>query len=301
MKNQRMLRPTGEEIVLGNTSYRLKKGSFRGYTITYPAVVPGAGVWENVLVRELFPLEAHMVREENEILFIPESDREAFRQARKVMIKAQRLEQRWLQPFRGESKAVDAYNTTYVVRTFPRAVTLKDALKEGPLPLEMALIIMDQMLQRVEEIHDAGLLHLHIAPERLYLLPDKRLILDYDCLYDKKNLSGSLGAQPGNCYGAPEVLLENLQEVGETADIYSCCAVLFKTLFVSQHRENNLLSSQFANSLCRDLASGRDQTSGLVPELTRILSCGLHILPHRRYRTAKELHMEVRGMIYNGS
>lgn len=287
----RIARTAGQTLYLGGTVYRLRKPYFHSSVITYPATAPGLGLWEDVRIRELYPRLAGIDRQaDGSLCMAPEAARLAARQ-RELFRRSQEAENGWLRPCGGQSIYYEAYGTSYVVRAFPRAVTLAAVLTQGALPLAVALRLMEQLLDAVEAIHSRGLLHLDIDPTRIVMPSQGQLVLDYDCLVD--GAAPVPGAAEGSCR-APEVVLQNACQLGPAADLYSCCAVLFEMVLGRSMTEGELLGGSLPRTLLPALLRQQGGSQSQMTALARVLLRGLHMLPQRRYASAAELRMVLR-------
>lgn len=286
MMDGRVPRPAGDNIQLGGILYQLNGAVVRGDMIVYTASVLDQEVWENILIRELYPCNNGIRRLENKEISITSDGFDMFLAAKSTAHQAQRLEQHWLQPYGGGSSFVEAYGTLYTVRTFQKAVPLDAMLCQSPIPLATALTLLNQLLEKVNDLHNAGLLHLHISPKKIYLLPDTHIILDYDCLFDKTHPEGYGCVEAPSCYDAPEIRLGNIQEICEAADLYSCCAIFFEMLLGRPLQEIDVLGKRLLHTL----------SQFLPPDLGSILFRGLHTLPNRRFHWAAELQQALTGL-----
>ena len=297
MMDGRIPRAIGDNVRLAGISYRLNAAILRGDMAVYPAAAPGNGIWEDVRIRELIPCDCGITRQENGTLSVPPGSRDTFYQAQQVARKSQQLEQQWLQPCGGRCELVETYGTLYLVRAFPKAAPLQAMLRQGAVPPETALALLEQLLEKVEAIHRAGLLHLHIAPQMLYLLPGMQLILDYDCLFDRRRPAGYGGAETPSCYDAPEARLGNLQEICEATDVYSCCAILFEMMLGRPLLEMDILGNRLTRLLTGAVMETPRQFPALPSSLAGILCRGLHTLPHRRFQSAAALRQALRDTV----
>ena len=151
MMDGRVPRPAGDNIQLGGILYQLNGAVVRGDMIVYTASALDQEVWENILIRELYPCNNGIRRLENKEISITSDGFDMFLAAKSTAHQAQRLEQHWLQPYGGGSSFVEAYGTLYTVRTFQKAVPLDAMLCQSPIPLATALTLLNQLLEKVNE------------------------------------------------------------------------------------------------------------------------------------------------------
>lgn len=282
-------------LTLAGTAYELHSARLCDDGIVYTATAADAAAWEDVLIRELYPRRAALSRLEDGALLARPAGLDALRRARETAELGQRAEDAWLRPCGGRSRLIDAHGTSYVVRSFPRAVPLRALLGRGPAPVDTALALTEQLLREVEDIHRAGLLHLHICPEKLCLGPDGGLILDYDFLYRRQRVGEYSGLARQTRYESPELRLGNAGELCAASDVYSVSAVLFELLSGRPLAESEILGSGPRAAL-RRLLPVRD--SERSPGLTELLCRGLHHLPHRRFASAEEFLEALQSLNY---
>src|SRR5688572_424328 len=68
----------------------------------------------------------------------------------------------------------------YIAMEHIEGVTLRTRLKEGPVPLDLALRITEQVAAALETAHKAGVIHRDIKPENIMLRPDGYVkVLDF--------------------------------------------------------------------------------------------------------------------------
>lgn len=295
MMDQRTARAVGNTLLLDGIDYQLKSAAIKGSVIVYEAAAEGSSIWEDILIRELFPCTDGVRRGADDLLFITDKGRTAMLRARRAFAAGQKAEAALLHLYGGDSRILDAYGTSYVVRRFPKAVCLQTVLEQGALPPSMTQPLMEQLLDAVELLHQQGLLHLGIAPQRIYLLSGRQLFLDHDCLWDT-HLCEEVGSDISNPYAAPEVRLCNLADVGTAADLFSCCAVLFALLLGRSLRQDELLSRSLYRSLLRALEA-LPSSAAARTGTALLLNRGLHTLPHRRFQSAAELRYALHSLL----
>jgi hypothetical protein len=115
--------------------------------------------------------------------------------------------------------------------------TLFRAMADGPMPVQAALDVIDQVLDSLDEAHRAGILHLDIKPENIFLVPSRRggefvKVIDFGIA----RFSGpraEAATVAGGAVGTPRYMSPEAVE-GRTADVrsdlYSVGVLLYELL-----------------------------------------------------------------------
>ncbi len=109
--------------------------------------------------------------------------------------------------------------------------SLEDLLRQGPLPLERAVLILEQVLLTLDYAHSQGVIHRDVKPANLMLSGDDRVTLvDFGLafLLSEPGITstGVLFGTP--LYLAPEMAGED--DVDGRADLYAAALVFFEML-----------------------------------------------------------------------
>jgi serine/threonine protein kinase len=118
--------------------------------------------------------------------------------------------------------------------------TLQDLLLAGPMGVERALKIAQQIAEALEAAHERGVIHRDLKPANIKITPDERVkVLDFGLA---KNLSAARGNLPtqtslhtalGTVMGTPPYMSPEQargEEVGRQTDIWSLGVVLYEML-----------------------------------------------------------------------
>ena len=118
--------------------------------------------------------------------------------------------------------------TPYFVMDLVKGKSLRHWLKER-LPLWKAVVISEQILTGLVEVHRLGIVHGDIKPENVVLGEDdeKARLLDFGLAQTSAEEAEGLGGTP--CYMAPEMLLDDGPATVRT-DVYAAGAVLYEML-----------------------------------------------------------------------
>jgi serine/threonine-protein kinase len=185
----------------------------------------------------------------------------------------------------------------YTMELVPGQSLAQHVQKEGPLPLDRVIRLLEEALAALEYSHALGLVHRDLKPENMLLEPDGRLrITDFGLALALRGerFGGATSRSGTPQFAAPEQLLG--ERVDHRADLYSLAAVVYCALLgrppFAGTTPEAILAQQTTESL-PDLAEHRDD----VPdELVRILRRSLAGDPARRYPSAKAFRDDVRAV-----
>jgi serine/threonine protein kinase len=123
----------------------------------------------------------------------------------------------------------EANNTAYVVMEYLKGQTLKELVaSKGALDFEESKAIINQLLNAVEVVHNAGMLHRDIKPDNIILTNDGRVVLiDFGsarAFTEGKTVAQTAMVSPG--YAPLEQYNPNARK-GSFTDIYSIGATFY--------------------------------------------------------------------------
>ncbi|MFN9113508.1 MAG: serine/threonine protein kinase, partial [Bacteroidota bacterium] len=198
-----------------------------GFGITYKAHDPGLNHW--VCIKELFPSGLCVRGPENTVVF---QGKEAldFPGFRKRFIREAQELARFRHPnIVRVSEVFEANQTAYFVMDFVEGETLRDlVLREGRLKPEQALPLMHSLLDAVETVHNAGMLHRDIKPDNVLVEPSGKVVLiDFGSaksFEDGRTLSQTAILTPGY---APLEQYSDTATRGPFTDIYALGATFY--------------------------------------------------------------------------
>jgi hypothetical protein len=191
----------------------------------------------------------------------------------------------------------------YIVSELVRGRTLRDELRNGPLPSAQLIPVLVAIATALAAAHERGIVHRDLKPENIIRRDDGQIkVLDFGLAHTPapRTLSGStrlteagvaLGT-PG--YMAPEQLSGN--DVDARADIFAF-GVLAWELATGEHPFGTDLAAIL--SRMTELIEGR--ASGLsralpLPGLDRIVRRCLRAAPDQRYPTGTALLADLRAL-----
>lgn len=128
----------------------------------------------------------------------------------------------------------------YLITEYIAGGDLRRLLSHGPLPVEQAVSIFDQVLQGLVAAHTAGVAHLDLKPSNILIAEDgtvkltdfglgRALMISEESLIQSLSLANEKASVAGTLeYMSPEQ--RRGQNVDERADLYSCGIILFEML-----------------------------------------------------------------------
>lgn len=301
-------RKTGEVIILGNRQYRIEGlagcgGSAMVYYASYPDGLNPESL-HRVLVKELFPWhpKGYIYREEGgNIRCRPEGKdlleycRERFYEGNKANLT---LLERFPEQVSGNLDSCQAYGTCYSVLPFHGGCCLQQLLegRGNTLTLKESIIMTREILNALDCFHQNGILHLDISPDNIMMLPGRALLIDYNSVRPMgggNSAYDSLDVKEG--YSAPEIILEETENIGAASDLYSVSAVWFRML--TGQRRACLPDRGIRKTLAEKPGALRHETDDAVNRVGKILGKGLHLLARQRYQSAAELSADLEKLL----
>ena len=197
-------------------------------------------------------------------------------------------------------------DTAYIVMEYIEGVSLKEYLKQrgGKLPEEEALAILRPVLEALEQVHGAGIVHRDISPDNIMLtfgegdgssgesggsgtetvrgnIAAVRLIDFGAARMTAKNDQKSLTIILKHGY-APEEQYRSHGEQGPWTDVYALCAVLYRMLTgtVPEPAMDRLFSD--------DLKRPEELGAAVSPAVSAAVMKGLAVKKENRIRSMRE-------------
>ena len=122
-------------------------------------------------------------------------------------------------------------NTAYIVMDYLEGVDLRHYLHDhGVLSAEEAFTLLRPIMQSLETVHRAGVIHRDISPDNIMVLHNGKLkLMDFGAAreYDSDNRSMSVMLKKGY---APEEQYHRKGEQGPWSDVYSLCATIYRCI-----------------------------------------------------------------------
>lgn len=308
MEDSRQLRSCGSTLTLGGIEYRLEAvEGVGGSTIVYRASYPDAlnrDASHQVFIKELFPVSPYgdITRgADGSVCCGPKSAglmeqaRLRFRSGNQINLELLRLVP---SATAGNINSYEAYGTYYSVLTLHGGENLLQYLKKhGKLSLRESVQIMQQLLKALGVFHRHRLLHLDISPDNILLLPGQVLLIDFNSSWELDNPNTddfAFSCKKG--YSAPEVLLQNKNDIGPASDIYACCAVWFHLLSGRRLTEGEQ-AGNLRHSVVKMISALQDVPQTAAAKTAQILLRGLHPLARKRHQTIEALQADLTELV----
>jgi serine/threonine protein kinase len=201
------------------------------FGITYLA--QDAALGSHVAIKEYLPQEI-ATRDTRGPAVIPQASHDAIRQYHwglKNFVK----EARALARFKHANivrvvRFIEANGTAYVVMEYEQGKTLFQHLRESGQRLDerMLLRIMIPILNGLQAVHDAGLLHLDIKPENIYLRRDgSPMLIDFGSA--RQAMTQTSNARITLTHGyAPVEQYPDKGQLGPWSDVYAVGATMYR-------------------------------------------------------------------------
>ena len=182
-----------------------------------------------------------------------------------------------------------ANETAYIVMDFIEGETLKQRLqKTGPLSWQDARDIFLPVVQAMEQVHQAGLIHRDLSPDNLMLQPDGGVqILDLGAAKDLNLNSGVSSMQVAKSGFSP--LEQYIQQGGSGTwtDVYAIAATIYYTL-------TGILPPSAVDRLSKDsLRWDLPQLKALPSGVLHALQKAMAIRSEDRPQTMQELYQSL--------
>ena len=182
-----------------------------------------------------------------------------------------------------------ANETAYIVMDFIEGETLKQRLqKTGPLSWQDARDIFLPVVQAMEQVHQAGLIHRDLSPDHLMLQPDGGVqILDLGAAKDLNLNSGVSSMQVAKSGFSP--LEQYIQQGGSGTwtDVYAIAATIYYTL-------TGILPPSAVDRLSKDsLRWDLPQLKALPSGVLHALQKAMAIRSEDRPQTMQELYQSL--------
>ncbi len=193
--------------------------------------------------------------------------------------------------------------TSFAVMELLEGETLRERLRDGPLPLRKAVDYAGQMAHGLAAAHARGIVHRDLKPENLFVTADGRVkILDFGLARQDAPEAGAedthsptleRATDPGSVLGTVGYMSPE-QVRGRTADprsdIFSMGAVLYEMLTGRRAFQRETAAETMTAVLREEPAALADGTSaGLPPGLARLVSRCLEKNPEERFQSARDL------------
>jgi len=202
-----------------------------------------------------------------------------------------------------ESGTID--DQLYIAMEYLQGRALSDALKEdGVLPLEQAVLILDQIASALDYAHRHGMIHRDVKPANVILDEStgeiRATLLDFGLV---KALAGSSAlTSHGMLVGSPEYMapeqanLERRRDVGPAADRYSLGVLAYRMLTGRVPFPGNTPATLNAHEN-KAVPPPQEFRPDLPDEIAATLLIMLAKVPEERFKTARAFVAQLRVVV----
>ena len=263
-----------------------------GFGITYKCYDATLGVI--VAIKEFFPVGL-VNRSPGEMkvgLLSGEKEKQYKNQIKRFLMEAQSIAQ-----FGKANDIVNVFdyfeenNTAYIVMEYIDGVLLKDYLeKQGALSPDIAMTIIEPVVEALKKIHASGIIHRDISPDNIFIAgEDSVKVFDFGAAI----LNDESGAKEGEKvikvgYSAPEQYRDSAGQ-GYFTDIYSIGAILYQMITGQKPIEST--EREYKDELKSPLELGFD----IEPNLDRSIMEALAVQPALRFQGIQQFDDAING------
>ena len=263
-----------------------------GFGITYKCYDATLGVI--VAIKEFFPVGL-VNRSPGEMkvgLLSGEKEKQYKNQIKRFLMEAQSIAQ-----FGKANDIVNVFdyfeenNTAYIVMEYIDGVLLKDYLeKQGALSPDIAMTIIEPVVEALKKIHASGIIHRDISPDNIFIAgEDSVKVFDFGAAI----LNDESGAKEGEKvikvgYSAPEQYRDSAGQ-GYFTDIYSLGAILYQMITGQKPIEST--EREYKDELKSPLELGFD----IEPNLDRAIMEALAVQPALRFQGIQQFDDAING------
>lgn len=186
----------------------------------------------------------------------------------------------------------EANHTAYIVMEFLDGISLKEFLKQehGKIDYSMAIDIADCIINALDEIHKAGILHRDISPDNIFLCEGGVVkLLDFGAARfsdEEKEVTRSVILKPGF---APPEQYQSKSKQGPWTDIYALSATLYRAI-------TGKLPDESVNRAVEDELHAPIEIDNQIPEyLSNTIMKGMALNPDLRFRNVEEFRKALKN------
>ena len=263
-----------------------------GFGITYKCYDATLGVI--VAIKEFFPVGL-VNRSPGEMkvgLLSGEKEKQYKNQIKRFLMEAQSIAQ-----FGKANDIVNVFdyfeenNTAYIVMEYIDGVLLKDYLeKQGALSPDIAMTIIEPVVEALKKIHASGIIHRDISPDNIFIAgEDSVKVFDFGAAI----LNDESGVKEGEKvikvgYSAPEQYRDSAGQ-GYFTDIYSIGVILYQMITGQKPIEST--EREYKDELKSPLELGFD----IEPNLDRAIMEALAVQPALRFQGIQQFDDAING------
>jgi serine/threonine-protein kinase len=192
----------------------------------------------------------------------------------------------------------------FIVTELVEGVTLRERLREGPVPIRHAIEIGLQVTSALAAAHARGLVHRDIKPENVMLRPDGFVkVLDFGLAKLARaeparvdGAASTLLTQPGHAAGTPAYMSPEqarAEPVDARTDVFSVGAVLYELVTGRMAFSGESPAVIFAGILGGTPPAPTGLNPNVPPELERLITNALEKDRERRYQSIADLRADL--------
>jgi serine/threonine protein kinase/Tol biopolymer transport system component len=195
----------------------------------------------------------------------------------------------------------------YLVSELLEGETLRDAMKQGPLPVRKVIDYGSQIARGLAAAHEKGIVHRDLKPENLFATREGHVkILDFGLArltqpreseipqspQDAQTMAGILLGSVG--YMAPEQVRGQVAD--HRSDIFTFSAVLYEMLTGKRAFQKPSSIDTMSSILNEDPVPLAQLAPGASPGLQRVIQRGLEKNPEQRFQSASDLGFALQAL-----
>ncbi|MBE5932148.1 MAG: PASTA domain-containing protein [Lachnospiraceae bacterium] len=219
--------------IINNKYIAGKVLGFGGFGVTY--IGWDAVLEKKIAIKEYFPNEfCTRVHGQEKVSIYSGDKQEQFLAGKEKFISESKCLSK-LMDVDGIVKVLDCFeanNTAYIVMEYLEGQTLKSVIEaQGKLDVDTAIEMIKPILQALDKVHEAGIIHRDIAPDNIFITNDGRIkIIDFGAsrfATTKHSKSLAVMLKPGY---SPEEQYRSGGDQGPWTDVYAVAATFYKMI-----------------------------------------------------------------------
>ena len=188
----------------------------------------------------------------------------------------------------------------YIAMEFLEGEDLGNVLDEGPLPIDRALRITEQVCRALDAAHSAGVVHRDLKPENVFLIQNDFVkVLDFGIAKYVEDPKEEKLTRPNIALGTPEYMAPEqvAGKVEPRSDIYAVGAMLYEMLVGSPPFEGENYLEVFRRKALEDPIAPSTLRDGIVPEVDALILRSLARKPEGRPASMAALADEIAALL----